>query len=116
MSDDIKQLAAIEFMNKMMRGGHFSICTVDEIAKMFGINPDPEAYRILRTLHCVDFSAMDRALYASIPALIQSALDGNQIFEFQLKPRDQYPALSTIIESAQRPKNSLVQRLFGVQP
>lgn len=105
---ELKQQAAIAALNKMMSQGHFSICTVDTIAKMLGITPDPEAYAVLRTLHCVDYTAMPRALYARLPDIIQTALSGQQVFQFGLRaPVTQQLAL------VQSPvKSKLLQRLF----
>ncbi len=105
---DIKQQAAIAALNKMMSQGHFSICTVDTIAKMLDIAPDPEAYAVLRTLHCVDYTAMPRDLYARLPDIIQTALSGHQVFQFALRP----PAgqLLELIPTPTKPK--LLQRIF----
>lgn len=81
---DLKHQAALAALNKMMRDGHFSICTIDNIAKMLDVIPDPAAYATLRPLHCVDYSDMPRELYASLPTLIQQALSGAPVFQFQL--------------------------------
>jgi hypothetical protein len=106
--DDIKQLAAITALNKMMSEGHFSICTIDTITKMLGITPEPEAYAVLRTLHCIDYTAMPRDLYARLPDLIQAALSGHQVFQFALRaPASQQ---ITLIQPPAKPK--LLQRLF----
>lgn len=107
---DLKQQAAVSALNKMMAGGHFNICTVREIAEMFGVMAEPEAMSILKTLHCVDFNKMPRELYASIPALIQRALSGAQAFQFDLRVGPEVPLLDGMLE---RKKPSLLGRIFG---
>ena len=93
MYDEIKQLAAVAALNKMMTSGHFSICTIRSIAEMFGIVPEAEAMAILNPLHCVDFAKMPRDLLASIPMLIQQALSAEQPFQFELKRGPELPQL-----------------------
>lgn len=70
----IKRLAAQTAISHMFSGGYFSICTVDTIATMFEIPTGGEAYRILRTLHCVKFRDMPEDLQREIPGLIRSVL------------------------------------------
>jgi hypothetical protein len=106
--DDLKQQAAIAALNKMMSQGHFSICTIDTIAKMLGITPEPESYAVLRTLHCVDYTAMPRDLYASLPNIIQTALSGHQVFQFALRS----PPATQLALIQPLPKPKLLQRLF----
>ncbi|EIL99109.1 hypothetical protein [Rhodanobacter thiooxydans] len=106
--DDIKQQVAITALNKMMSQGHFSICTIDQIAKMLDITPDPEAYAVLRPLHCIDYATMPRDLYARLPDLIQAALSGQKVFQFELRSP---PATQLVlIQGPAKPK--LLQRLF----
>lgn len=108
LDDGLKQQAAIAALNKMMSQGHFSICTIDTIAAMLGITPDPEAYAVLRALHCVNYTAMPRDLYSRLPDLIQAALSGHQVFQFALRspPTTQL----ALIQPQSKPK--LLQRLF----
>ncbi len=106
--DDLKQQAAIAALNQMMSKGHFSICTIDTIASMLGITPDPDAYALLRTLHCVDYTAMPRDLYARLPDLIQAALSGHQVFQFALRS----PPAGQIVLIEQPTKPGMLQRLF----
>lgn len=107
--DDIRQMAAMAALNKMLKSGHFSISTVREIAEMMEIVPDPEAMATLRPLHCVDYADMPSELYAQLPAIVQKALSGSPVFQFELKRGPDPLALQ-----AEQPKPSgLVRRLLG---
>ena len=107
---DLKQQAAVVALNKMMAGGHFNVCTVREIAEMFGVMPDPEPMGVLKTLHCVDFNKMPRELYASLPALIQAALSGAKAFQFDLRVGPEMPMLPMVID---QPRRGLLRRIFS---
>lgn len=71
----LTHLAVLTSLNKMMRGGHFSICTVDAAIKAVGSVPDSRAYGILRTLHCVDWADMEPELRNAVPQLIERCLN-----------------------------------------
>ena len=63
-------------LDKMLnRGSHFSICTIDKLAKAIGTNcalhPD---YRYLSNLHCVNYSEMSPDLIDRLPGMIMSVL------------------------------------------
>jgi hypothetical protein len=107
---DLKQMAALAALNKMMSGGYFDICTIDSIIKMLGVTADPDAYTTLRAIHCVHFDKMPRELYASIPALIQRVLSGAQVFQFELRAGPDVPLLSGLIEQKKKP---LLMRILG---
>ncbi|MDR3446660.1 hypothetical protein [Dyella sp.] len=108
--DSIRQMTALAALNKMLKQGHFSICTVREIATMYGITADPEAMAILQPLHCVNYADMPRELYATLPALIQKALSGDQVFQFELKRGPEPIALSL----GELQKRGVFKRLLGV--
>lgn len=74
--------AAVTAMNKMLKGSHFSICTVDNVAKMLGIHCRKDSYDILRNLHCVDFTDMTREMRQAVPALIADTLGEPPAFQF----------------------------------
>jgi len=78
----LEELAAQAALNKMFRGGYFSICTLDDVLKMGSIIPDRKAYAILHTLHCVDFKDMPDELRSEIPELIRQCLGIATIFQF----------------------------------
>lgn len=61
-------------LKKMMDGGHFSICTLDEVLKVTGGVPNSDDYRALRLLHCVDFKDFSPRMRMEFPALLQRVL------------------------------------------
>lgn len=38
--------------------GHFSICAIDNLLKVTGTIPDPETYKMLNAVHCVNYRDM----------------------------------------------------------
>lgn len=83
--DDTKlaHLSALTSLNAMMRGGYFSITTVDSVAKMLGSVVDARAYNILRALHCVDWGSIPPELRQEIPALIERCV-GVPAYQFSV--------------------------------
>ena len=67
-------MAAEAALKKMVQDRCFSICTLDTIIQMMDIKADREAYQILRTLHCVDYSQMSPELLQELPELIATVL------------------------------------------
>jgi hypothetical protein len=54
------QLTALKLaLKKMFQGNHFSICTIDSCLKLTGAIPNKEVYKIMSTIHCVDFKEME---------------------------------------------------------
>ena len=92
---ELKQEIAITVLNNMMRKSFFSICEVRDTASMLGIPVNGEAYETLRTLHCVEFSAMSPAVRQAIPQLIAEVFNRPDIFQFQL------PSQRNILEPVQ---------------
>lgn len=66
-------------LNKMFKERHFSICAVDEACKALGAELSPEAYAILRPLHCVDWDQIPDSLKAEIPQLIKHSLQRSMV-------------------------------------
>lgn len=83
--EDLKKLAAMTALNKLMRDGHFSICTLDSVAKMMNVVTGGESYAILRSIHCVDYADMPQELREAIPQLISDVL-GDPAFQFGVQP------------------------------
>lgn len=82
----LEQEAAKAAITKMMAGGHFSICVIDQILKMSGGVPPRKEYEILRTLHCVDFKDMSPQLRIELPRILQLVLESQPI-QFEFQPR-----------------------------
>lgn len=54
------QLTALKLaLKRMFQSSHFSICTIDSCLKLTGAIPNKEVYKIMHTVHCVDFKEMD---------------------------------------------------------
>lgn len=50
-------------LKKLFGDSHFSICTLDKIGELIGVNPKAHGnYRFLHALHCVDYSSMSDAI------------------------------------------------------
>jgi hypothetical protein len=81
--DNLQEMAAVAVLNKMFKQGHFSIYTIDRIAEMTKVPVDGEAYRILSTLHFVEFADMPTELREVIPRLIRECLSLSPIYEFE---------------------------------
>lgn len=81
---DLRMMAVLTALNKMMRDGYFSICTIDTCAKLLNVSPNhTEAYRILHALHCVHFCDMPEPLRVEVPELIKDCLRLEQPFMFK---------------------------------
>lgn len=106
---DIKQLAALTALNNMMESGHVSICTVDEVAKLLGIDHKGEARDVLSTIHCVKFAKMPDELRAAVPGLIEKCLGMAPFYEFKTAR----PEVRVIDVTPEPPKKTGFLRLLG---
>lgn len=93
ISDDVKRMAAATALRAMVESGRFSICTVDSIGDLFGVKPGGEAYKVLRSVHCVGFAEMPEDLRNEIPALIRLSLQG--VMNLEAIFEEQKPAPAT---------------------
>lgn len=54
---------------------HFSICTVDEIAKILGVNAEAHpSYKLLHALHCVHYADMSPEILRELPMRVLDVL------------------------------------------
>lgn len=81
--DNIQEMTAMTALNHMFKQGHMSICTIDSVAKLLGVDPRGKVYNILSTLHCVNFSEMPQELKEAIPGMVRECLSLNPIYEFE---------------------------------
>lgn len=107
--EDLKKLAAITALNKMLSDGYFSICTIDTIAKMLAVTPPSQPYSILHTLHCVKYADMPPEIKAALPDLIRQCLDLAPDFRFGQPPP---PRAGEIVDVAPEPRRSGFMRLL----
>ncbi len=77
--DDLQKMAAKCALRKMEQQGYFSICTIDSTLSMTRGIGSGDDYRILRTLHCVDFKDMPAELLRGLPLLIARVLGSDAI-------------------------------------
>lgn len=63
-------------LDKMLnQSSHFSICDVDKLAKLLGVNCDSHPdYTTLSALHCVHYSEMSASMKAELPNKIMRVL------------------------------------------
>ena len=118
MTTDLRDIAAVTALNKMMDQGWFSICTIDNVAKLLGRNPNGQAYDILNALHCVHFDKMPPVLRDEIPALIEQCLDCAPTHRFTSVSRHRViditpPAAETKLERAEKPRRGLLRLMWG---
>jgi predicted ester cyclase len=113
MTDELKQLSALTSLNHMMRGGHFSICTIDAVGELLGIEPrGSDAYRVLRPLHCIDWNSMPPQLRDAVPGLINECLGVAPAFQFANMERGQIVDLTP----DGKPGRRSVMQLLGLKP
>jgi uncharacterized protein (DUF2267 family) len=114
---DIKQLAAVTALNKMLAGRYFDICTIDRIASMLNIHQEGDAYKILRTLHCVHYGDMPAALKAALPDLIAQCFANGPAFQINIQTLERaLPANEPGSSPEEVKKPGLLARLTGAMP
>lgn len=77
--NDTTRLAAGTALAHMFAQGYFSISTIDNIAKTFGVTCERKAYGTLHLLHCVHYNEMPAELLKELPGLIAQCLQGLEI-------------------------------------
>lgn len=71
---ETRRLVVTTALNHLFNERHFSICTLDRVLDTMQGTQKSDAYKLLRTLHCVDYAAMPPELRNSIPTLVNEAL------------------------------------------
>jgi hypothetical protein len=61
-------------LTKLFKERFFSICQLDSVIKLVGSRKAGDAYNMLCSLHCVDYSEMPAELRNRIPALVGECL------------------------------------------
>ncbi len=69
-----RRLVVEQSLNCLLNERHFSICRLNDIADVLGANRNTDAFRLLRTLHCMDYTAMTPQMREALPQLINEAL------------------------------------------
>lgn len=109
---DLKNLAALTAINTMMQGGHFSICTIDKVADLMGINcRGSDAYKTLSTLHCIDYAKMPRELRDAIPGMIEQILGIAPAYQFATMSK---PVID-VTPAPHKKESSSILKLIGLK-
>jgi hypothetical protein len=62
-------------INKMFSESHFSICDLEDVGNIMGVNPKQHPnYRLLRALHCVKFRDMDKVVLDNLQEKVAECL------------------------------------------
>lgn len=111
--EDLRILTAKVALNKLFKQGHFSICVVRELAELFNVLPNPEAMRLLQPLHCINYADMPAELYTKLPEIVQTALAGTPVFQFEVRKEDAKFALEMAPAMEAEKKPSFLKRFLG---
>ena len=69
--DNFQRACVEKAIDKLFNDNHFSICAIDQIGKMIGVNPQQfENYKFLRGLHCVNYSDMSKDILDNLPQVV----------------------------------------------
>ena len=110
---DIKKEACKLAIVKLFKDKNFSICTIDNLLKLTNTIPDPETYKILQVLHCVDYSEMSpdfrKELFETVLTMFK-----NNGFEFEdIEKMYKSSIIDLKPEDDGKVDRSLLQRVFG---
>lgn len=53
---------------------YFDICLLNSIAEIVGANKSSPTYKLLSTLHCIDYGKLDPQLLAILPDMVSEVL------------------------------------------
>lgn len=56
--DKFRGQATLSALKSVFESGHFSVCKIDKVAKLNGVEIDSETESYFNTLHCVNFADM----------------------------------------------------------
>lgn len=68
------QLVIEAALNKMFKGSHFSICTIETVLELLNIPRGGRDYERLRAIHCVYYADMSEELKQTMMTLIGRVL------------------------------------------
>jgi hypothetical protein len=93
----LKKQAAVVAINNMLAGNHFSICVVRDVAGMLEGDITCDEYKVLHTLHCVDYNKMTPEIKKAIPQLIAACMKRPDVFQFPM-PSDKTAYVVDIVD------------------
>jgi len=72
---DLAQKIIKEGLDELFQSRHFSICAIDRLAKVLGVNAESHPhYKLLHILHCRAYNEMDPEVRQSLPTLVMECL------------------------------------------
>ena len=71
---ETRQIVVKQVIKDVFDSTFFSICKINKLLEAVGVTRDTEAYRLLATLHCVDYNKMLPELRERLPYLINECL------------------------------------------
>lgn len=71
---ETRRLVVTAALNELFTKKYFNICQLSAVLEVTNGSENTDAYRLLRTLHCVDYAAMSPELRNTIPQLVNECL------------------------------------------
>ncbi len=71
---ETKKLVIRDAVNKLFNTRYFDICTVRDILDALGRSQNTTAFKLLKTLHCMNYEDMSEELRERLPKLLSEAL------------------------------------------
>ena len=71
------QLTIQAALNELGSKKYFDICLLNNIIEIVGANKSSTIYKLLSTLHCIDYSKLDPQLLAILPDMVSEVLGSN---------------------------------------
>jgi len=68
--EEVQSMAVAHGLQKMLGSDYFSICSIDQCAKVVGLSIPAERYRIYHANHCVHYSEMLPEFRAVLVAMV----------------------------------------------
>jgi hypothetical protein len=85
---DFKQAAVEQALRELFEGCHFSICSLDNIGKILGVNPSQHPdYNAVRAFHCVDYADMKPGVKHELQQRVIAMLMPDQVINYELLSR-----------------------------
>ena len=106
-------------LKKMFKGGHFSICTIDNCLKVSGTIADKSIYLKMSALHCVNFGDMSedlrKWLFENTVLLFNNNGFDLSVFDIMQEPKQRTENTEVfVVSEIQDLKKSKIQKLLGL--
>lgn len=71
---ETRRLVVTAALNELFSKKSFNICQLDAVLEVTNGSQKTDAYRLLRTLHCMDYASMTPELRSTLPQLVNECL------------------------------------------